>query len=141
MSIIFLNLPPPSHPPYIHMVLFSVLRYPQDEFYGASVAPLLACVSLGPKCGIVIFNDLVIGGMLLGILGGLVKYIIERSKIAEIRNKLWGRAFWAFGHVVVNTIHRLHVLGRAVYGRISRRISSIFSPSSPSSSSFSPSLK
>jgi hypothetical protein len=41
--------------------------------------------------GIVVFNDLVLGGVLFGMLGGLVKHIVERSKLAEIRNKTWGR--------------------------------------------------
>ena len=30
-----------------------------------------------------------------------------RSKVAEIRQKSWGRMFWAFGHVVVNSVHRV----------------------------------
>ena len=42
--------------------------------------------------GIVIFNNLVLGGVLFGMMGGFVKYVIERSKIAEIRNKTWGRS-------------------------------------------------
>jgi hypothetical protein len=54
----------------------------------------------------VIFNDLVVGGALIGIIGALAKFIIERSKVAEIRQRTRGRAFWAFGHVVVNTCHR-----------------------------------
>ena len=41
-----------------------------------------------------------------------MKFIIERSKVAEIRQKKWGRAFWAFGHVVVNSIHRVQDEGR-----------------------------
>lgn len=85
-----------------------LLRYPQDEF-GTSLCPLLSCVSLGPRCGIVVFNDLVMGGLLFGMIGGLAKYLVERSKVAEIRNQLWGRAFWAFAHVVVNAIHALYV--------------------------------
>ena len=56
-----------------------LLCYPKDCFYGASTAPLLACVSLGPNNGIIVFNDLVLGGFLFGVLGGLVKFIIERS--------------------------------------------------------------
>jgi uncharacterized protein (DUF2062 family) len=42
--------------------------------------------------GIVVFNDLVVGGVLFGMLGGFIKYFIERSKIAEIRNQVWGRS-------------------------------------------------
>jgi NADH dehydrogenase FAD-containing subunit len=85
-----------------------LLRYPQDEF-GTSLCPLLSCVSLGPRCGIVVFNDLVLGGLLFGMLGAVAKYVVERTKVAEIRNQLWGRAFWAFSHVVVNAIHALYV--------------------------------
>lgn len=56
----------------------------------------LSCLSIylsavGPMHGIVVFNDLVLGGVLFGMIGGLVKYIVERSKLAEIRNKTWGR--------------------------------------------------
>ena len=47
--------------------------------------------AVGPMHGIVVFNDLVLGGVLFGMIGGLVKYIVERSKLAEIRNKTWGR--------------------------------------------------
>lgn len=47
---------------------------------------------IGPMQGIVVFNDLVVGGVLFGMLGGFIKYVIERSKIAEIRNKVWGRS-------------------------------------------------
>ena len=42
--------------------------------------------------GIVVFNDLVLGGVLFSMLGGLAKYIVERSKMAEIRNQTWGRS-------------------------------------------------
>ena len=76
---------------------------------------------------------MVLGGLIFGMMSGLIKYVVERSKVAEIRNKLWGRcvlhvecrsfrkrsdplhktfsfrAFWAFGHVVVNTMHALYV--------------------------------
>lgn len=91
--------------PMNHTSNSSLWKYPSDVFYGAQHAPLLACVSLGPNNGIIIFNDLVLGGFFFGVLGGFVKYVIERSKMAEIKQKKWGRAFWALGHVVVNSIH------------------------------------
>ena len=84
------------------------LRYPQDAFYGAPLNPLLSCVSLGPRHAIVCFNGVVIGGGLLGVLGmmaAVAKFIIERTKISEARQQPFGRAFWALGHVAVNTIH------------------------------------
>ena len=49
-------------------------------------------LTIGPMQGIVVFNDLVVGGVLFGMLGGFIKYVIERSKIAEIRNQVWGRS-------------------------------------------------
>jgi len=67
------------------------LSYPSNPFYGAPNVPLLACVSLGPNNGIVVFNDLVLCGMVFSMIGGLIKFIIERSKVAEIKQKLWGR--------------------------------------------------
>ena len=42
--------------------------------------------------GIVVFNDLVLGGVLFSMIAGLAKYIIERSKMSEIRNETWGRS-------------------------------------------------
>jgi NADH dehydrogenase FAD-containing subunit len=95
----------------------SLLSYPETPFYGSQVTPLLACVSLGPKNGVVVFNDIVIGGALIGIFGALIKFIIERSKIAEIRQKTWGRVFWAAGHVAVNTVHRAFFSIRALIFR------------------------
>jgi len=96
------------------------LAYPKDVF-GANLNPLLACVSLGPHNGIVVFNDLVIGGFGLSILAGVVKFIIERSKISEIRGEVWGSAFWAFGHVVVNHIHSFLVYILSFWGGQKRK--------------------
>jgi len=84
------------------------VRYPQDVF-GAPLNPLLSCVSLGPNNAIVVFNGIVVGGAILGVLAALVKFTIERTKISEIRQQSFGRAFWAFGHVVVNFTHSLWV--------------------------------
>ena len=49
------------------------------------------------------------------MIGALVKFIIERTKVAEIRQRTWGRAFWAFGHVVVNTCHRTACVVRNIF--------------------------
>ena len=82
----------------------SYTPYPQSVFW-TKYTPALACVSLGPMNGIVVFNDLVIGGVILGFLGAFVKFFIERSKISEIRNEFTGRSIWAFAHQVTNTLH------------------------------------
>ena len=63
----------------------------------------------GPHAGIIIFNDLVLGGFLFSALAALVKHIIERSIIAKIRNRLWAKWFWAFGHLIVNSQNALYV--------------------------------
>lgn len=81
------------------------LSYPQHVF-GIPANPLLSCVSLGPNNAIVVFNDLVICGLLFGFIGGFVKLLIERSKISEVRNEVWGRLFWSFGHVASNSISK-----------------------------------
>lgn len=85
-----------------------LLQYPRDVF-GAPLNPLLACVSLGPRQAILVVNGLVIGGAVLGLVAAIAKFVIERSKIAEIRQKAWGRAFWALSHVIVNALHAAYV--------------------------------
>jgi hypothetical protein len=60
----------------------SYQSYPQHAF-GAQLNPLLSCVSLGPRDGIVVFNNLVVGGAMFYFLGGLVKFLIERSKVGS----------------------------------------------------------
>lgn len=99
----FLFLKSPSQgtttPQYLH--------YPADVF-GAKLNPLVACVSLGPRNAIVIFNGFVMGGAILGAVAAIVKFVVERTKVSEIRQQYVGRAFWAFGHVVVNFIHCIH---------------------------------
>ena len=57
--------------------------YPDDIFHSHR-APLLACVSLGRAHSILVFNNVVLGGAVLGLLAALVKWIIERTKIAEV---------------------------------------------------------
>ena len=82
------------------------LRYPKDIF-GTPHNPVLSCISLGPREGIIVFNNVVIGGFLLSFISGLAKLIIERSKVAEIRQQAWGRIFWSFGHVVANSLSQI----------------------------------
>ena len=101
-----------------------LLTYPSAAFYGARVTPLLSCVSLGPKDGIIVFNNLILGGIFFSVLGGLAKFIIERSKISEIRNEVWGRGFWAFGHVIANSVHVLMVFTRKPF-KMARSLCSI----------------
>eukprot|EP00607_Mallomonas_marina_P010779 CAMPEP_0182421228 /NCGR_PEP_ID=MMETSP1167-20130531/6505_1 /TAXON_ID=2988 /ORGANISM="Mallomonas Sp, Strain CCMP3275" /LENGTH=587 /DNA_ID=CAMNT_0024598137 /DNA_START=92 /DNA_END=1851 /DNA_ORIENTATION=+ len=87
----------------------SLQSYPQDLFF-SSRQPLLACVSLGPRSAIVIFNNLVLGGLLFGVIAAVMKWTVETTKIAEARDKKWAQAFWAFAHVLVNVMHALTLL-------------------------------
>lgn len=100
--------------------------YPKDVF-GNNFNPLLACVSLGPRDGIVVFNNVVVCGTFVALLAGFIKFVIERSKISEIRQEWFGRLFWSFGHVVTNFIHRWMV--RLVFIRMSiyKFVSNLFS--------------
>ena len=90
--------------------------YPRSVF-GSNYTPALACVSLGPNNGIVIFNDLVVGGVIFGIIGAFVKFFIERSKISEIRQERTGRLIWAMGHVISNFFHQISVFINEIFLR------------------------
>ena len=92
MSIFFIIVYSLTHS---YFLLFSIVMYQMYLFHMIYETHLCLHFSLyasaGPMQGIVIFNNLVLGGVLFGMIGGLVKYVVERSKIAEIRNKTWGR--------------------------------------------------
>lgn len=65
--------------------------------------------------GIVVFNDLVLGGVLFGMFGGLIKHIIERSKIAEIRNRVWGRSVKAIQSIFLSRLLSFTVLFISIF--------------------------
>lgn len=49
-------------------------------------------VYLGPSNGIMVFNNIVLGGSgIIGYLCSKVKLFIEISQIAKLKNKLWAR--------------------------------------------------
>lgn len=91
--------------------------YPRDLFH-SNRQPVVACVSLGPRDAILIFNNIVLGGFLFGGLAAVAKWIIERSKVAEIQNRYWGQAFWALGHVLVNILHSISEFVDSLWNRI-----------------------
>lgn len=109
------SVPGSTAPAHVH----HLLQYPRDVF-GAPLNPLLACVSLGPRHAILVVNGVVLGGAVLGFVAALAKFVVERSKVAEIRQQTWGRAFWAFGHVVVNAIHAAYVNSLGFMSRFQR---------------------
>jgi len=107
----FSSAPSSSLPPSIP--LFALTAYPEQTF-GSPLTPGLACVSLGPQEGILVFNNLVLGGVLFSTIAALAKFIIERSKVSEVRREVVGVTFWTFMHVIVNVIHVWYVRMRHV---------------------------
>ena len=61
------------------------LNYPKDAV-GSPLVPLIAIVSLGHWNGILIFDDLVLGGWFWSPIARALKYVITYTKIAEIRH-------------------------------------------------------
>jgi hypothetical protein len=60
---------------------------------------------IGPCDSILIFNNIVLGGILFSKFAAVVKWLIEKSKVSEIRNEIWGSVFWAIGHIICNSLH------------------------------------
>ena len=86
-----------------------LLKYPEDAYGGDGsvvtttsatrhhsdvLLPLSVCVSLGPYNSVLIINDVVIGGSILGRFAALTKHIIEVAKVAELKGQLWAKLFW-----------------------------------------------
>jgi hypothetical protein len=77
--------PPPTHP---------------QAVTGAAALPCLYCVSLGPRDGILVFNGLVLSGLLGGLVAALVKWFIEVTKVMEARGSWLGAMIWRLAHPV-----------------------------------------
>ena len=69
---------------------------------GAHTAPRVYCVSLGEAAGVLVFNGIVIEGMLAAI----TKPLLEWTKVAACAERPVGVAFWKFGDAVANWISR-----------------------------------
>ena len=83
--------PPPLHPstgPSPPLLL----RYPED-LSGSSLLPLIFIVSLGENDGSLGFNSLVVNGA----LAGLMKWVIEDTKVREMRGRPLGEWVWWLG--------------------------------------------
>lgn len=88
--------------------LHGVQPYPHMAF-GSSITPALACVSLGPRAGILVLDNLVLGGLFFSTLAAIAKFSIERTKVSEIRRQKTGTLFWLVIHAMVNALHRWFV--------------------------------
>jgi len=75
--------------------------YPQAAV-GAPVAPRVFCVSLGAAHGVLVFNSLVLDG----VLAAIAKPILEWTKIAACAERPVGIYFWKMGDAVANWISR-----------------------------------
>ena len=71
---------------------------------GVLPAPQLVCCSLGARDGVLVFNDLVLGGWLAAV----AKYIIERSKVGQYRGELASVALWALAEPMTFAVNRLY---------------------------------
>lgn len=76
---------------------------------GDGAVPTLMCVSLGPWDGILVFNSLVLYGALGGLVAAALKWVIEVTKLAEMRRRWWAIALWKAIDAANMVVHR-HVL-------------------------------
>ena len=81
----------------------SLLAYPLS-LSGVLPAPILVCCSLGAWDGVLVFNDLVVGGW----LAALAKHVIERSKVGQYRGDLASVALWTVGEPMTFAINHLY---------------------------------
>jgi apoptosis-inducing factor 2 len=79
----------------------NLLRYP-DDFAGSSQMPLIFVLSLGRYDGVLGFNALVIPGPLAAI----VKWILEYTKVLDMKGSLLGHLIWKLADAVVLFLSR-----------------------------------
>jgi NADH dehydrogenase FAD-containing subunit len=80
-------------------------RYPQD-IAGYGVMPLVFVLSLGKYDGVLGFNALCIPGPIAAI----VKWVLEYTKVLEMRGKVLGRIIWIIAENVVFFVSRTVLL-------------------------------
>jgi len=71
------------------------LEYPETVAH-APEGPIIACVSLGPHEAMVSFNRLQLTDALGRRLGGVIKTMMEVTKMWQFGNQYAGIAFWRF---------------------------------------------
>ena len=79
----------------------NLLRYPSD-IAGADRIPLVYVLSLGQYDGVLGFNDFCI----LGPLAAIVKWILEHTKVSQMRGRLFGNIIWKIGDAVTLFLSR-----------------------------------
>lgn len=74
----------------------TLYRYPAD-IPGHNAAATIFCVSLGPYHGLLAFNTLTLTDRFIGMrISAAMKYMIEATKVSEMRNRWIGVSFWRF---------------------------------------------
>ena len=72
-----------------------LFRYPED-LSGSPLLPLIYIVSLGENDGSLGFNSLVVNG----VVAGVMKWVIEETKVREMRGRPLGEWVWWLGDQV-----------------------------------------
>jgi NADH dehydrogenase FAD-containing subunit len=80
-------------------------RYPND-IAGSPHMPLIFVLSLGKYDGVLGFNDLIIPGPLAAI----VKWVLEYTKVLQMRGDLLGKLIWKLGDAIVLFLSRTLIL-------------------------------
>jgi NADH dehydrogenase FAD-containing subunit len=80
-------------------------RYPNDVA-GSSQMPLIFVLSLGKYDGVLGFNGLIVPGPMAAI----VKWILEYTKVLQMRGDLLGKLIWKLGDAVVLFLSRTLIL-------------------------------
>jgi NADH dehydrogenase FAD-containing subunit len=86
------------------------LRFPEDLFWPRKIPPTILAISLGPKDGLLIFNALV----LYGLIARFAKGFVNVSKLAQICGQSWGLAVWWVAHPITYGAHCVMGLVQAI---------------------------
>jgi len=73
---------------------------------GARHVPRMACVSLGPRQGILVFNNFTIRSAPLRRVCAFIKFVIERTLVWEAEGYVAAKLFWVFGHAMAALSNR-----------------------------------
>lgn len=80
----------------------NLFRYPEDVAGGSDRIPLVFVLSLGRYDGVLGFNSLCIPGPVAAI----VKWILEHTKVSQMRGRLLGHLVWKIGDAVTLFLSR-----------------------------------
>jgi len=76
-----------------HHLRRPMLQYPHGVVGGA-VSPKVYCISLGKYDGVLVFNQIVLYGVLGGFVAAVMKWLLEWTKVAAAAGREVGIQFW-----------------------------------------------